>query len=157
MSQLVAGTTGIGSMDSEISSRLHVIFTWNLERVLWLLVRDDGLEVSEAERRLDEYRKYMAINAVFPESHHPISKEIDAVWHQHVLDSPDYARFCDTIFGRFLHHNPVFTDAEQRWLASNYDANTLPHLRALFGEPSEKYWLNVRMICWGEGGGGNCS
>lgn len=135
----------------------QLIFAWDMTRIRMLLVRDGGMDETEAERRMVEYRKYMTINAVYPHDPHPISAEIDAVWHFHVLDTPDYANFCKTIFGKFIHHNPVFTEAEQRWLAEKYDANTLPHLRALFGEPSTRYWLHVRRICWGEGGGGNCS
>ncbi len=137
--------------------RIEKIFAWDLERVRKLLVRDGCMDEAEAGRRIGEYRKYMAINAAFPRHHHPISKEVDEAWHCHVLDTPDYARFCAEVFGRFLHHNPVFTAAEQQWLAEKYDANTLPHLRMLFGELSGRYWLNVRRICWGEGGGGNCS
>jgi hypothetical protein len=31
---------------------------------------------------------------------------VDDLWHEFVLHTRDYATFCDTAFGRFLHHTP---------------------------------------------------
>ncbi len=34
-------------------------------------------------------------------------RAIDEMWHTFVLFTPDYTRFCDTYFGRYIHHVPV--------------------------------------------------
>lgn len=34
------------------------------------------------------------------------SKEIDYIWHQHILDTQKYAEDCQNLFGRFVHHFP---------------------------------------------------
>lgn len=35
-------------------------------------------------------------------------KEVDEVWHMHILDTRKYAADCENIFGHFLHHFPYF-------------------------------------------------
>lgn len=37
------------------------------------------------------------------------SQVVDDLWHEFILCTRDYARFCDQAFGRFLHHNPSGT------------------------------------------------
>lgn len=36
------------------------------------------------------------------------TKNIDAFWHTHILDTALYAIHCDILFGKFLHHFPYF-------------------------------------------------
>jgi hypothetical protein len=36
------------------------------------------------------------------------SKQIDAFWHQHILDTRAYAADCERVFGEFIHHFPYF-------------------------------------------------
>jgi hypothetical protein len=36
------------------------------------------------------------------------SKDVDAFWHGHILDTMKYAEDCDQVFGYFLHHFPYF-------------------------------------------------
>jgi hypothetical protein len=31
---------------------------------------------------------------------------LDEMWHEHILDTHKYARDCNTIFGRMIHHDP---------------------------------------------------
>jgi len=45
---------------------------------------------------------------MFPAQSLVPSKDIDAFWHQHILDTKKYAEDCDMIFGYFLHHFPYF-------------------------------------------------
>lgn len=66
---------------------------WTLERV------------NVAEK---QYRAYLTLALMFPERSLVPSKEIDAFWHQHILDTEKYAQDCELIFGHFLHHFPYF-------------------------------------------------
>jgi hypothetical protein len=36
------------------------------------------------------------------------TKNIDQFWHQHILDTRAYAKDCQTIMGKFIHHFPYF-------------------------------------------------
>ncbi len=31
---------------------------------------------------------------------------VDAFWHEHILDTRDYAAFCESVFGCFIDHIP---------------------------------------------------
>ncbi len=36
----------------------------------------------------------------------PGSKDVDAVWHEHILHTKKYKMDCAALFGRFIHHTP---------------------------------------------------
>jgi hypothetical protein len=46
------------------------------------------------------------------------SKLVDACWHVFICDTRNYARFCEAVFGRFLHHEPPCANDLQRVNAS---------------------------------------
>lgn len=50
------------------------------------------------------YRSYIA-DVNHDKSLSP-SKDVDEVWHTHILHTVDYADFCQLHFGRFIHHVP---------------------------------------------------
>jgi hypothetical protein len=35
-----------------------------------------------------------------------LSEDVDEFWHTHILQTTKYARDCESVFGRFLHHEP---------------------------------------------------
>ncbi len=68
-----------------------------------------------AETELN-YRRFLALNAVYPGTSLSVNKLLDEYWHQHILDTRKYAADCETIFGEFLHHYPYFgLEDEQEW------------------------------------------
>ena len=46
------------------------------------------------------------------------SKLVDDMWHEMVLHTRDYAAFCDSAFGRFLHHEPESNMSPKQALAN---------------------------------------
>lgn len=53
------------------------------------------------------------------------SRLIDACWHVFILDTRSYAKFCEAVLGRFLHHEPPCGDALQRADASERNQRQL--------------------------------
>lgn len=52
------------------------------------------------------------------------SREIDEVWHHHILDTYKYAADCQLLFGRFIHHFPYLGtrgDADRHNLQHLFD------------------------------------
>src|SRR5215204_723781 len=68
--------------------------------VFW---KDDILAQAEID-----YRRFLALNLMYPSTTLVVNKIIDDYWHQHILDTQKYAADCDTLFGFFLHHHPYF-------------------------------------------------
>ena len=61
--------------------------------------------VAEVE---DLYRKFLALNMVYPDRKICPTGPIDEFWHAHILDTRAYAADCQALFGEYLHHFPYF-------------------------------------------------
>jgi len=94
---------------------------------------------------------------------------VDLVWHAHILDTHAYARDCDQLFGRFIHHAPNFGGkGEKEQLLEQY-VEMLEIYEQLYGTPPDQIWQISKKrqndgpgnCCNGEGNGcagcgGNC-
>lgn len=79
----------------------------DLDAVRRRLVEKKGWTVAHADRMVEEYREYLALFFHHPgEELVPPSQDLDDVWHEHILDTQQYTRDCDRVFGRFVHHVP---------------------------------------------------
>jgi hypothetical protein len=54
------------------------------------------------------YRKFLALNARYPDQKICPTGPIDSFWHAHILDTRAYANDCEVVFGQLLHHFPYF-------------------------------------------------
>lgn len=54
------------------------------------------------------YRKFLALNARYPDEKICPTGPIDTFWHSHILDTRAYTRDCELVFGAYLHHFPYF-------------------------------------------------
>ena len=61
--------------------------------------------LDSAEHR---YRNYLDLRARFQRAPLVPTKLVDSFWHAHILDTVAYHRDCDSIFGYYLHHDPLF-------------------------------------------------
>jgi hypothetical protein len=77
--------------------------------------------IAVAER---EYRRFLLLMKKYPDELVAPTTEVDAFWHQHILDTAKYARDCQQVFGYFLHHYPYLgllgeADAARRLVAGS--------------------------------------
>jgi len=56
------------------------------------------------------YRRFLTLQLLYPDEPWAPTKEIDEVWHQHILGTRKYAADCDAVFGHFLHHDVFAPD-----------------------------------------------
>lgn len=95
------------------------------------LQRNHDLSLENSGRVLEGLRQYflaclsaqrrsIANNVGMP------SKAVDAAWHEFILLTKEYAKFCEQAFGKFLHHTPK---AMMETPTSAAVANTLHQLR----------------------------
>jgi hypothetical protein len=61
--------------------------------------------IAEAE---DGYRRFLALNLLYPAETLAVNRLLDDYWHYHILDTRKYAQDCERIFGSLLHHYPYF-------------------------------------------------
>jgi len=77
----------------------------NLKRKLG---EEKGWSIEQQNEIEDLYRKYLALNMVYPDKKICPTGPIDTFWHAHILDTRAYEKDCEALFGGFLHHFPYF-------------------------------------------------
>jgi hypothetical protein len=104
-----------------------------------------GLGADYIDVMEQEYRKFLALQLMYPDADVVPCKIVDEMWHRHILDTAAYREDCDAIFGRFLDHFPYFGmrgEEDARALNGAYAA-TLERYREAFGEPPADTWITV--------------
>ena len=73
-----------------------------------LMYPDEGFGWSKEQttKAIARYKMFLLLVYLYPDSKIVPTKEIDRVWHQHILDTFKYNHDCQFLFGRFLHHFP---------------------------------------------------
>ena len=124
----------------------------DLERFVPKLLRDFPHvfpDQSEAAARgaVEAYRSMLRLVQQDPSQPVVPSKQVDAAWHSHILDTEAYARDSLRLFGKYLHHAPSFGGAdEQAELVAQRDA-MFRRLKATTGRDPRQ------MRAWTAGGG----
>lgn len=54
------------------------------------------------------YRRFLALNALYPDDVLAVNRALDDYWHEHILDTQKYYDDCTSVFGRLLHHYPYY-------------------------------------------------
>jgi hypothetical protein len=80
-------------------------------------------------------------------------EDIDEIWHNFILFTADYARFCDKYVGFFLNHQPL-TVAEKAASDGTMVRNTLAAAKRAFGEVLTRHWVFTKVP--GSCGVGKC-
>lgn len=145
----VAILPGVSQVSEQEVARLEAIWEYDLSPVKDKLSVDGDLPADVIEEALVEYRKFMGILCLGYRQIGMHSKTVDKVWHAHILFTRDYAAFCESVFGEFIHHeielsaprvgghsddSTSFADAYERhfgelgrlWTASNSSALCYP-------------------------------
>jgi hypothetical protein len=102
-----------------------------------------GYDVGRLDLMEAEYRKFLALQLLHPDTDIVPCKLADEIWHQHILDTVAYRRDCEALFGQFLDHFPYFgmrgpDDAEA--LEDAYAATVELYTDA-FGPPPDDVWI----------------
>jgi hypothetical protein len=52
-------------------------------------------------------KQYYAVALLDPKNMHAVSAVVDPFWHSHIIDTRAYVRFCQDVFGQYVHHAPL--------------------------------------------------
>ncbi len=77
------------------------------------------------------YRAFLSLKATYPELKLAPVTLVDELWHAHILDTRKYARDCERLFGKFIHHMPIRPELKRELVAR--EALTLMLVRHHFG------------------------
>lgn len=99
------------SMELDGTSGLPVtVKALNFERLKNKFTTTSDGEITAAEWDVaePEYRRFLALKVFYPGLSLVPSKQVDEIWHAHILDTRAYREDCEKVFGRFIDHYPYF-------------------------------------------------
>ncbi|GHH53804.1 glycine-rich domain-containing protein [Lentzea cavernae] len=91
---------------SEIVCSPPAVTTEVRQRLRVQLAAEHSLTVAEADRIITDTISFLTVCAADPHQRFRPSRQVDLGWHQFILNTQDYATFCDRAAGRFIHHVP---------------------------------------------------
>lgn len=77
------------------------------DRLVKRVVEDEGVDRSFAERVMRQALAFLKACADNPMARLSPSNPVDLGWHAFILHTAEYARFCENVAGRFIHHSPT--------------------------------------------------
>lgn len=94
------------NLSEEQLDRLRVIEDYDLWFIIERVTSKGILSEHLAYEAVAEFKKYMALIALGHEDLGMHSSEVDEIWHNFILFTPEYAEFCKRICGHMIHHRP---------------------------------------------------
>lgn len=105
-------TSGIAEQVQQID------LTMILKKIMEPAPEGKGWTIAKARIVEMWYRRYLSLVLKYGKQVKIVPNYlIDAMWHQHILDTAKYQQDCREVFGYFLHHYPYFGlngDAKER-------------------------------------------
>lgn len=118
---------------------LNRIMSYRFKPLIDRLVTKKGMRISEAEGLYKDMLRFLYLCGTVEKVLAP-SERIDLAWHEFLLFTKEYQRFCSKMFGFFVHHNP--RESGKRPAPRNGESvirNTLDAAHESFGELSSNW------------------
>ncbi len=106
----------IKSIKMEVSdfhySKLELIDNFDYSKVTKKVKEELGENATKEflYEGVENLKKYYAVALLDPLNCHAVSEMVDPFWHAHILFTHDYIKFCDDVYGHYIHHEPLDKD-----------------------------------------------
>jgi hypothetical protein len=106
-------------IDPGVVAKIDSINLTNCKKRLMDPKLGKGWSDTKADFEIGKYRDFLKLvstgMSVVP------TKDVDEVWHNHILDTEEYAKDCQRCFGYFVHHHPYMKDddLQRSWKETN--------------------------------------
>lgn len=98
------------TVNPEIAKKIDAIDLTNCRNRLMDPKLGKGWSAAMADEQIKKYRNFLKLISTgmtcVP------TKDVDEVWHTHILDTESYAQDCQRCFGKFIHHRPYMKDED---------------------------------------------
>jgi hypothetical protein len=96
--------------EASAEERLRRIDVLDLEPIAYKLIHPDpgemALSLADADQSVALYRCFLKLCVLHPGTRIVPTRQLDRVWHAHMLDTAKYRADCDHLFGHFMDHFP---------------------------------------------------
>jgi hypothetical protein len=100
------------AQEATAGERLRRVDALDLEPIVYKLMHPEpgeaGLSLARADQHVALYRGFLKLCVLHPGITLVPTRQLDHVWHTHLLDTAKYRADCDHAFGRFMDHFPYF-------------------------------------------------
>jgi len=111
-----------------------------------------GWSLEKADEYGEKYKAFLYLTKKYGHKKIVPAKDVDEVWHTHILDTYKYHDDCDKIFGHYLHHFPYFgmrNEDDEKDLTSSF-SETFDIYRKEFPSTVSKKIISKIALCIGE-------
>lgn len=116
---------------------IRALWRWDLSFVEERVGRCQGWAKEYCKAVAQEYRKFIELCASTGSAQLGLSGPVDCFWHEHILFTQDYHRFCEKVAGFYIHHRP--SPSKTAADGGSYQT-TLRLLKRRFGRIDEAFW-----------------
>ena len=118
--------------------RKEEVLTYNNPDVIHRIAKDNSMSFEEAEGVFRDTIRFLFLAGTTGAKNLVPTKRIDQGWHCFLLYTKDYMSFCESNFGRFIHHEPSRLNAPKK--AVDGAARTFDLARTIFGPDLSGNW-----------------
>jgi hypothetical protein len=100
------------SVNADQVAALRKIAAYPFLQVRNKLLKSGEFAVEQTESMIFEFRRWLALIVLGNNGIPMISTQVDEVWHTFIVYTRDYTNFCNDVFGRYIHHQPIAIPTE---------------------------------------------
>ncbi|MHB8710100.1 MAG: glycine-rich domain-containing protein [Minisyncoccota bacterium] len=130
------------------------LLEWDISTIKLYAIQKGLYTAEEIDAVEIEYKKYLALCVGYPKAAFPTPLKLDDLWHQHILFTQDYHAMCQSVCGKYLHHQPFVGKKK-----ANPSGRVKLHAKYVreFGEQPNAMWVGANCNkCDGDDGGCKC-
>jgi len=111
--------------------------------------KSEGWDQQTAINAIRKYEKFLALIAKHPGIPHAPTREIDEIWHLHMLSPRSYSNDCNKLFGEILDHDGGFgQESEEEAILKATFNHTAMLWEKEYGEPYTSGKHDGVTNCW---------
>ncbi len=98
-------------------------------------------------------KQYYFIPVIDPKNMHAVSDVVDPFWHAHIIHTKQYTKFCENVFGEYIHHEPLdhelFQDVNDVRVLYHYTVGIMSeYFKKLDSDFYPSKMPDLRLICY---------
>ncbi|CAD1794771.1 glycine-rich domain-containing protein [Xanthomonas arboricola pv. juglandis] len=126
-----------------------------IDNLVMKYANEVGISKKNASEHASEVIRYLALCALYPQKKFPMARTVDRFWHEFIVNTVDYVNFCKAVAGRYIHHKPAGSSANDGGvdLMGDYKFFRFAYERHFGEAPPPQFWPNLEL---GPGGFGDC-
>lgn len=127
--------------DNRYRKRIDAIDNFNYRPVMKKVAKDFDVHKRYVEEGIENLKRYYIVALLDAKNPHAVSRAVDPFWHTHVLFSREYVKFCNDVFGAYVHHIPLDHDdaKEVKKVRLIYDYTIAKH-KEIFHDVDDAWW-----------------